>query len=199
MASKLFFLLLASLLLGCSPEQLSKEEYVQWVRDESNGLKSTKVVDGVSFSAQYEPLAFQMLRSNLADDADTVSSAPDEVEKSTIYQFSYTIKCPDGEDPARYTSSDEADYQQRLNYLLSDMQMDFLLIVGRDTIPCAYYHFERNYHTSPEHHIQLSFATQRSYPDKDLILRFDDKLFGFGPIQHTISSQSVSKIPSLKR
>jgi hypothetical protein len=199
MAGKYFLLLIVPFFAGCTPDQLDKEDYVKWVHEESNGLRSTKEVDRVSFTAQYEPHAYQMLKLNLADSSEAVSVEENETSQSSMCQFTYTITCPNGEDPAKYTCSDDADYQQRLNYLLSDMQQDFTLIAGADTIPCAYYHFERNYHTSPEHHIQLTFSTTTSFADKDMILRFNDQLFGFGPIQHTITSQSLSKIPSLKR
>jgi hypothetical protein len=192
------FLLLITLLVSCSSEQLTPEAYMQWIRSDENGLHVSKQFDGVDFDLQYEPATYQVLKRSDATSVNLKEVQAESVGLATMNLFTFSITCPNGEDPARYTCSDEADYQQWLNYLLADMQQDFELITGSDTIPCAYYHYERNYHTSPKHNFQIGFPVVKGDSSSKLQVKFNDQLFGIGPVQFSISADALSHIPSLK-
>jgi hypothetical protein len=158
--------LLTSFFYGCIPEQLSPKEYMSWVKNDEHGLCVTKQVGNCNFTLQYKPCEYEAL---LHQKNESVSKP--ELDKAiasinNLQYFMLTIKNSDGKEIMEEGSSDQVEYGSKLNYMISDMQLDFSLIDGRDTLPCAFYHYERNFGISPENNILLGFEIPKSKENK---------------------------------
>lgn len=197
--SRLILILLVVIAFGaCTRHNLEPRDYMAWVKDESNGLHVSKQVGQHTFELQYKPYAFEAL---LHQHGAAVTKA--ELNKAIeslggLQYFTLTIRSEDKKDPAGSVSTDEADYNQRLNYLMFDMQQDFSLIDGSDTLPCVFYHYERNFNLSPENNILLGFGLPKKNITNDKTLFYNDQLLNTGPVLLTVKAADIAAVPSLK-
>ncbi len=184
---------------GCARQELGPQAYAEWVKNAENGLRVSKQVGENEFTLQYKPAAYEVL---LHDHAPASQAALDEAVKplEELQYFTLCIRTAERKDPAEASALDEADRNNRLNYLMFDMQADFALVDGKDTLPCVFYHYERNYNLSPENNILLGFeqlpGKAEQAADKTLI--YTDQLLGSGPVQITIKAEDIQRIPRLK-
>jgi hypothetical protein len=183
---------------ACAEKTLPPAEYMSWVKDEAHGLCVRKQVDRHLFTLQYKPCAYEALLHSREKDLDQKKLNELMEPLKEIQYFTLTIESDDHKDPAGSTATDEADYQQRLNYLMFEMQPDFALIDGDDTLACAFYHYERNYNLAPENHILLGFESKAGEEAKNKTLLYDDHLLGIGLVQITIEATEIKEIPKLK-
>jgi hypothetical protein len=194
-----YFFLIAVIVVSCSVQNMGPREYMQWVKSEQNGLRISKEISDYKFTLQYKPVEFEALL-HLGD--KPVAKPQFDSLTATIKDvqfFTFCINTPDKKDPARAISLNEADYNQRLNYLMFEMQNDFYLVDGKDTLPCLFYHYERNFDVSPDNNILLGFerdTLQKEIGDKTLI--YDDKILETGPVILTVKSQDIKSVPTLK-
>jgi hypothetical protein len=194
-----FLFFIAAIVVSCSVQNMGPREYMQWIKNEQNGLRVAKEIGNYKFTLQYKPVEFEALL-HLGDkpvarqQMDSLTAAIKEVQF-----FTFCINTPDKKDPARAVSLNEADYNQRLNYLMFEMQKDFFLVDGKDTLSCLFYHYERNFDVSADNNILLGFerdTPQKEIADKTLI--YDDKILDIGPVMLTVKSKNIKSIPTLK-
>lgn len=88
------------------------------------------------------------------------------------------------------------EYFARLQYFDFDAKQDIYLVHGSDTIPCAYYHFERTYDMVPFNCINLGFPLQE--PREKLRLFFDERVLGTGRIIFELDQKKIKKANSVK-
>lgn len=196
----LFILPLFGILFSaCIHRELGPAEYMSWVKNGGNGLRVTKEVGKHTFVLQYKPCEYEALlhAKSTAITQQELTAAVKPLKQ--MQYFTFCIQSSDKKDPAGSVAIDEADYNQRLNYLMFDMQQDFSLIDGADTLPCVFYHYERNYNLSADNNILLGFempARDKSLHDKTVI--YDDHLLDSGPVLLTVKAKNIESIPSLK-
>jgi hypothetical protein len=194
----LLFILITAAAIRCSVQHVSPREYMKWVKDEENGLRVSKEIGDYKFTLQYKPCEFEALL-HLGDKPLAKKQLDSAVASiKDIQFFTLCINSPGKNDPAKDISIDEADYNQRLNYLMFEMQKDFFLVDGKDTLSCLFYHYERNFNVSPENNILLGFerdTLEKEPADKTLI--YDDKILETGPVMLTIRSNNIKAVPVL--
>lgn len=189
-------LLFCVLLTSCGKETLAPKEYVKWVEDESNGLRITKQLDNFTFRLQYKPAAYMAIKQtrNTAGKAELKK----EIESfGEMQYYNLTIKAASGEELLSEGIGAEEEYYQRLQYYTSMVQDDITLIQGKDTLPCALAHFERNYGLSPENTLVLAFETpkQTNNTIADRTIVYNDQVLQTGPIQFLISGKDLADLP----
>jgi hypothetical protein len=171
-----------------------------WVKSEENGLRVAKQIGNCNFTLQYKPCEYEAL---LHHKKEIITEA--DLDKATtalkdLQYFMLVIRNADGKEIMEEGSREMVEYGSKLNYMISDMQMDFSLVDGNDTLPCAFYHYERNFGISPENNILLGFeipaSSSNDVHDKTII--YDDKLLGNGIVMLTIKSEDIQQIPALK-
>lgn len=191
----LFFILLS----GCAVHELAPADYMQWVKDEENGLHVSKRMGDHIFSLQYKPSEFEALLHMKNNEVSRLRLNQATASMNELQYYTFCISSPGKKDPAASAAVDDADYNQRLNYLMFDMQNDFMLIDGKDTLTCAFYHYERNFNVSPDNNILLGFEqvnTSNQIQDKTIL--YDDHLLETGAVLLTIKAEDLKSVPTLK-
>jgi len=196
----LLILMASTLLSSCGKEQLAPRQYVNWVRDEANGLQVAKQLGDHRFTLLYKPYEYIALMQDKNEQINSSQMNAKIAPLKGLQYYTLTITTANGEELMRENNNAESDYYNKLDYLVSYMQNDISLIDGKDTLSCALYHFERNYNIGPDNNILLGFEIPEnddsSVSDKTLVV--NDQLFGAGKVMITISGQAISKIPQLQ-
>ena len=188
------------LLASCGKDVLAPKEYANYIRNEKNGLQVSKTIDGFEFSLLYKPVEYIALMQD--KDENISKSVLDEKTKPMqgMQYYTFTIKTESGQELMREGISAENEYYERLDYIVSYMQNDISLIDGKDTLPCALFHYERNYNIAPQNNFVLGFeipkAEENTVTDKTLV--FNDQILGIGKLMLTINSNAIKNIPQLK-
>lgn len=188
----------ALLFTGCAKQTLAPSDYVKWVRDESNGLKVEKEISGHLFQLQYKPAAYEMLMQTPDNLLTRQSLSEYNASAGDLQFYTLTIVTSDHKEISTSGIADETEYEQRVMYMMSEMQYDFELIAGNDTLPCVFFHAERNFNISPQNNILLGFEKSNNtekITDKTLI--YYDRLLDCGPVKLTIKAEDIENIPEL--
>jgi hypothetical protein len=97
----------------------------------------------------------------------------------------------------------DESYFKMLDYFSNQMQNDFFAVVNGDTIPCAIYHYERNFELSPYNNINLAFSSaliRKKITNEwlaDVSIIYDDRILGTGPLQFNFSKNNINELPVL--
>lgn len=194
----LFYLIGALAFVSCVKQTLAPSDYVDWVRDESNGLKVEKEIAGQSFTLQYKPAAYEVLMQDKDHSISKQNLSEYESNSGGLQFFTLTIITADKQEIPASGGADENMFGERVTYMMSEMQYDFQLVDGNDTLPCVFFHCERNFSISPENNILLGFeksADAKSINDKTLI--YTDRILDCGPVKLTIKADDLENIPEL--
>lgn len=188
---------LVSIIACTKPAALNVKEYTRWIEQSENGMHTSKKVDDFEFALLYKPVDY-LLAMDLK--SRQLSKADIQKKKESLkgYQY-YTFRIRSTKDNEFFRTgiTDENQYYERLEYFVSNAQNDIMLVEGTDTIPCAVYHFERNYGVSPYNNIVLSFEERDSTHSKDKVFIYDDKVLGLGKIAIGIQTSDIKDLPKL--
>lgn len=183
--------LVSALLLSCGSSSLNREKYIRYIENPENGLMVKKNIGDYQFSLLYKPTEYIILKSK--DSLLTTQGMETEKQKYKGMQY-YTFRIMQNK-----TGEEESSVENNpvlTDYLDNYAENDFLLICGKDTLPCLLYHFERSYNAAPYQNILLGFAETK---DQSLTrtLVFNDKALGTGIVKMSVSNQSIQNIPAL--
>jgi hypothetical protein len=193
-----FFLLnVGSIFFSCDTASVSPRGYVDWIRNEGNGLNVKKRIGQFEFTLQYKPVDYVILDQFKNDSinktlVDSLSKNYDDMQYYTL-----RIKADDANELMRSGISDESEYDSRLEYFLSEAQDDMMLVENGDTLPCELYHFERNYNLAPMNDIVLGFAKTKFSDTSDKTFIYEDQVLDTGPVELTIQASDIKRIPSI--
>lgn len=196
--SRVLVALMLIFLAACTTEQLTAPEYVKWVENEKNGLMISKQIGEMEFQLQYRPLEYVVMMDtknmNLA--ADALESRKKEM--SGLQHFVFRMRVAGFEDDIlKYKLNQPGEYEERVKYLSFNVQNDFRLIDGADTLPCTICTYERAFGVTPYTTMVLGFPeSSGGLSHKTLI--YQDQLLGAGPVMMTIEKESIENIPQLK-
>jgi hypothetical protein len=192
-------------MMGCTPDSLKAPDYIQWVRDPSNGLVVEKQVGDFVYQLAYKPLDYVLY---IDDSAQFRAKA--NIQQYIGQQY-FTLRISHTKYPhelIRLGLTDSQVYGQRIAYCTTLIQDDIALEEGSAVIPCQLAHFERTYNLSNQIVFSLAFPkhiaekkadsleSKYRYTDKTII--FDDNLFGNGRIMLTIAGNSLRNLPNLE-
>jgi hypothetical protein len=180
-------------------------EYMNWIENKDNGLKVEKKIGEVTFSALYKPYEYMAIME-LKKEKLTEKKLTEKIAAYEGLQY-FTFKIAannEQQELLRIDADSDKEYYSRLEYFSFQMQNDFRLIDGKDTLDCVLYHFERVYGLAPYATMVLGFplaktgqqqAGKRMYNDKTI--GYTDKFFGAGNIYMRIKEESLINLPSL--
>ena len=90
----------------------------------------------------------------------------------------------------------EFNYSQLVEYYSFKMQKDIQLVQNeKDTIPCALYHYERNFGVSPKTNIMIGFKLKNT---KNLTFVYENKHLRTSIIKIAIKEEDILKHPHIK-
>lgn len=186
-----FYGSLLLVLTGCQ-KSLPKEEYMQWMRDEKNGLLKKKEIGDYIFEVQYKSpeMILLTLKGNKMDEAKVN-------ELNQMQYFDLKIKHKGGQDFIKTGSSDQTEYYNRLNYFSFGFQNDIKMQEKEAIYSCALFHFERSYGLSASRIFALGFEMPIKEKQDDKTLTIDAHELGVGLVKIKFKKEDIDNIPSL--
>lgn len=179
------------MLAGCTSNQLDDSAYRKWVENPDNGLIVRKEIGQFAYELFYKPLPYQLLQAN--------EDIENSKEHESTQHYTLKIEALSGQDVLKSGARDDAEYNNRLFYLADYIQQDLSLIEGGDTLPCLFAHYERNYGLAPYAKVTLAFEAKEQSNQQEKTIRFNDPVFGAGPIQFNYPTTVLNNIPNLKQ
>jgi hypothetical protein len=186
---------------GSAPSSLPVNDYMHWVENKNNGLLIEKNIGEITFSALYKPYPY-LATMELRNDSINEKKIKEKIkEYEGLQYFTFKIAANDQQrELLKVNMRSEGDYYSRLEYFSFEMQHDFKLIEGKDTLDCALYHFERVYGLAPYATMVLGFpltkaGEQKQYQNKTI--SYTDKIFGAGKVNMTFKGENLNRLPEL--
>lgn len=178
------------------------EQLIQEYKNPSTPLLRYARLNEYSYVVKFLPnevVAFIELQKQ-ANLSDSFSIYSDMRYYSDLlyFQFRIYIEGEYNDDVLKYQLSNLYEYQQRIAYILSNIEKDFYLIQNKDTIYPALFHWERSYNIVPFITFSLAFEKRKVIRGKDFIFIFEDNLFKQGKIQYYYPYEFLSKFPAIK-
>jgi hypothetical protein len=159
--------------------------YWDYVNNPDNKIFQKIKVGDVYASMKWMPKQYRQM-INKRTDNDVDNSTDDG-----LYYFNAKLEKPAGEKPTK----------EKLLYLDFDIQKNFVLVAGTDSIaPAICQKIENGIAGSYEY--MLAFEKPPNFQkevDKSFSVIYNDKLFGIGTIAFVYDKEDIKRIPKLKR
>lgn len=143
----------------------------------------------IKYCSPYE-LAQKQMDDSEGDTDYSYSELVDEYAKSS--DFVLRIENNNGGPIMKSLGNDASKYQELVQYFSFGIQNDLELIAGKDTLDCAFIHFERNYDLAPFAYIKFGFNTDRLFTQandlEEWSVRFNAERLGVGPLYFNYQS-----------
>lgn len=193
------YFILLTVLISCGNGNMLPSDYIAWVNDSDNGLLKEKSISPLEVELLYKPLPYIIANEERSNSIDKIvyNNRLKELEGLQYYTLKLGIT-GQKQNVSNYEVTDDAQQQERLNYLSFAMQKDIKLIEGKDTLNCALYHFERSYDITPYRTFVLAFERKESKIEKDKTLILDLAYFKTGPIKLNFKAADLVSVPNLK-
>lgn len=208
--------LLAALLLlvACEGKELMQpKNFCRWVASEESGLKKSRQMGDVKFSAMFLPASYVALKSmesgEKQDSLKTQMLFDTELQtaaQSEKFVFQIETTSGSGDIIAQGIGSKE-EYYQRVVYLSYYIANDFKLLSGKDTIRCEFAQFEQMFNVAPYARVSLIFskndkdkiiAGKRKVDYQDMVLLYDDKIWGCGLMKFRFQESDLNNLPDIE-
>jgi hypothetical protein len=193
MNTKIFaFFFICLFAMSCTKKKLNKKDYLQYIENEDNGLRASRIMGDVKYTLQYKPIDYVLLKENNSNAQQTAV----DLKGMQYYTLSYSLVKND-KDILRYDLSEENEYYQRVNYFSYGLQNDLYLVDGSDTLLCKLFNYVRSYGLSPRVDVVIGFNTtpKKAIEEKQLVL--EDKMFNGGIIKLKVTKKDLENIPEL--
>lgn len=180
-------------------------DYLGWIENENNGMRVEKKIGDFTFSALYKPALYLAIKE-LKENSINKKNVEQKIEEyKGLQYFTFRIAAENQQQELlKVGITSPEDYYSRIEYFSFNMQKDFKLIDGKDTLPCVLFHFERVYGLAPNATFVLGFplTKEEQTDDKKIIcpdktIGFNDQVFGSGNIYMTIKSENLNRIPEI--
>jgi hypothetical protein len=185
------------LAFGCASEKTNDAAgYLELFDKAGRGIMEEKTVNDITYSLLYKPLAYMAIKEDkaAATNSEKLKGAMDNYKGFEYYTLRVKIDQP-GKDVLSYDSKGASDYTERVQYYAFDMQNDIKLVSDGDTLPCALYHYERNYNLTDFTNFMVSFPSPKD-ASKDRTFVYEDKYLGTGTIKLTIKAEDINQLPN---
>src|SRR5690606_23048240 len=141
----------------------------------SHGLYLHKTIGDLSFIAQYKPEVYLQAQNIVRG-----SEVQKRDKKEEYLHFNFRIES--NATPLQHGNPSKEAYFQRLSYLTFDIEQDFRLLEGQDTLYPATFQFVQNYSLAPYIDYVISFKRKNSTKSvkEEIYFIYDDKVFGVG-------------------
>jgi|GEM_PF-2592694 len=170
-----------------------------WYQAHHEELRTQQTAGGLVFSLTFQPAEVSVLR----EISDRVQISRKELRAlyapyADNLQFNFRIENPAARDFLLSQSVDEADYTDKLYYLIGNIQQDFSIVHAQDTLRPLSCHFENNYGTAPFILLHLVFPRPSDALSAPTQLLYADHLFGADTLLFDLQPFSRLPIPKIK-
>ena len=171
------------------------ENIRSYVADTKHGLTESAIYHSLKVECTYYPYQF-CAWDEAHKNGETYETVLKDIQ---AFQF-FELRLSDSTGQTEFLKidGDPLHYQQRLNYLLNDIQRDVLLIDGKDTMYSIDHHLERTFGVVPYNKVLFTFKNipKQSF-DKTLMVL--DPIAGGQAMFFSIKSSSLKKIPGIRK
>lgn len=178
-------------------KKLERDGYIEWVRNEKNGLKKIKVIGDIEILVQYKPMELMALREYNNDGPDKFAKVVGQYKGMQYYDVSIDM-VKGNETVLKKGLRSEQEFYDRLYYFSYGAKNDITLIENGVRKECKLYHFERSYDLSKHSTILLGFEEESGHESDSKILEFNATALHLGIVKIEIESSDLKKIPQVK-
>ncbi|HYG53226.1 MAG TPA: hypothetical protein VD905_20140 [Flavobacteriales bacterium] len=172
-----------------------KEEFAKWSQTNVEFTQSKTLGDftyKLTMLSQ-DQMAMQELRGNIGDSAK-FAEAKTHYEDLIYYKLNISNDKHQGE-LLRYGLERNGEYTERIKYCSFHLNEDIVMVMGKDTVPCALHEFERTFN------LQNGLNFLVTFPKVDFkngaTVAFQDNLFKNGIIKFFFQ-KSINELPYFK-
>lgn len=181
-----------------NPIQTAKE-YCKWFEEKDNNQIIEKEMSTLNYKALFVSAEYLAMKEIETLDSDTSEIRKKIDNYSELQYVVFRIKKNDfNGELLKFQLKSSDEYQNRINYCSFNIQKDFNLIEGKDTLNCCISQFERTYGITPFISFILGFPKTEANQASNKTLVFNDMLFGNGIINLTYHKENFNKLPQLK-
>lgn len=182
------FLSIATIGLSSCINKLNPDEYIEWVENESNGLRTKKNTAAATYVLQYEPAEYKALR-NLQPETFSKSRLQAVREKyESLHHFVLKIK------PKIKEVLNDKSIPEYLAYSFED---HIQFIRGSDTLDRnIMYHLESSAGIKPYYNILLAYP--KAGRKSDLTLHISKNKLDSNSVQFAFKQDAFDHIPAIK-
>jgi hypothetical protein len=181
-----------------SAEKLTVGEFVAWCGDENNKLTKIKTISDIRFNLTYLPaetMAYLELRTEDYDLAK-FQRATKNYSEMTYFNFKMEVINGTGE-LLKYKLQSPSQYDGRVKYTAFEMQNDFCLIQGKDTLLPGLYQFERIFEVGPYANMMLAFDNKKFNKNDEFTIVYNDRLFEKGFVKFNYKNKQLINLPNI--
>jgi hypothetical protein len=193
----LYISVLTFLILGCKPEVRNKEELVEYLQNEDNGLLVSKTINDLKISAMYRP-------TDLIVEQEARPSTPDSVVEALYakygkyWYFILSIE-KDGKDALYGSAADMTGFSEVLQTLAFRMNDHLYASTSeKDTVYLADYHYSRMFGMSHSTDLLLAFDAQEVQDSKWVQLNLSEFGLSTGRVNLRFKTKDINDIPRIK-
>ncbi|HEV7782326.1 MAG TPA: hypothetical protein VGO58_13725 [Chitinophagaceae bacterium] len=177
---KLIVAMILMVFAGCR-HATSEQQYINYINDPEHKITQQIKIGDVQATVKWLPAGYRKLKSEKLEEP----AAAEEGEG--FYFFDVKFDKTKGEKPVA----------GKLAYLDFDIQKDFVLLKGKDSLlPLICQKIENGIGGSYQY--MLVFEKQEEELTKDFAVVYNDKVFGTGTLAFVYNQEDISKIPKLK-
>jgi|688.fasta_scaffold396188_2 hypothetical protein len=193
------FLLFATFFILCSCNGgVSPLAYMEAVNDAKSGLIKNISIGNFKVDIEYKTHEFmvinEMIKTEEGFSEDVFKSSMADQRK--LETFFIRFNGNSETDFLKQDLSDKNQYYERLNYFNGIVQEDLSLIDGKDTLPCTYTYFERNYGVGQKSTLIVGFEkTNQNKSNMKLI--FNERALGIGSQEFVLLKSTQDNLPQI--
>lgn len=176
------------------PKELPPVEYVQWVRDERNGLRIKKQDGAYMYELQYQPVEYLVVLQERSEKIKASTLKEEAAKRGDLQYFTFKMLSVQGKG---ILSDKNLFIENKEIYLLSGLQQDLMLAEGKDTLQCVMLHFEAANNLVPYDQCVLAFEKSEN-PKSDITFLFRTEKYADGWVKIPIKRENLNRIPKLK-
>jgi len=195
-----FLIVMMTILIACDKNRsLSFRELYDYTKSEESGLYKEAVAGDFKYNATMLP--YELLVAKRFGNSSSNISKNDylkEVEKTdSLIYISFEIShTQSNKSPLRYGNSGKEQFYNKLYYIQAEIIKDFEIIVDGTSVPCLMANYEEDHNLLPVTRVLLAFSP--TPVTSELILSYNDNLFGQGKIQFKYKASDINNTPILK-
>lgn len=194
-----FYIILVTVLFTACGNTLSAEKYIQYAEDGASGLRITRTMNDVSFTAQYKPLDLLLAKRMRSQAEPDMNPGKYQAGADSLLRFDFYIVTAEGaEHPYRYqVAGATAMQERRFYYEFGEVANAFYIeqAGGKKVYPFACRAEQNGTMTNT---LVLECMFDAPLPKKELMLCFEDRIFGKGIIKFRFDTEKLKNLPRLK-
>jgi hypothetical protein len=199
MQGMLFTGIFCTVLLSCKrkPDQVSKEELNEYVRDKGNGLRKGTTKNGIELTASYRPRDLLIIQEWEHVNKKDSSTLQQLKQKYTGQDYFVLELSKDNKEVIRQLE-EFAQYSDMVHVLSFEMSRFVNITTAKDTVELMDYVFEQNYGLGAANRLMFVFPSEKLKTADSYDLNINEFGLNTGNVQFHFRRKDIEHIPAIK-